>query len=104
MRFGVGFEEDFADFLIGVGGFAFRDATQDGVFGGARAVFRVLRFCGVKDFNAATEFRKVGLPCQQSERSAPVGAFFYFGAADGAVGGNVKPDVGAVHNKEFLFR
>ena len=42
MRIGVGFEEDFADILIGIGGFAFGHAAQDGVFGAAGAIFGVL--------------------------------------------------------------
>src|SRR5580700_6172898 len=111
MGLGIGFQEDFADFLVG-GGFAFRDAAEDGIFGGGRAIFGVCWTCGsvsggfggVHDFDFAAEFREVGLPCQQRERSAPVGAFFYFGAADGAVGGDVEPDVGAVHDEEFRFR
>ena len=48
MGVGVGFEENFADILIGVGGFAFGDAAQDGVFGAAGAIFEVLGIgCGV---------------------------------------------------------
>ena len=104
---GVGFEQDFADFLVGVGGFAFGDAAQDGVFGTARAIFGIFcsggRFGRAEDFDAAAKFRKIGLPRQQRERRAPVGAFFYFSAADGAVGGNVEPNVGAVHNEKFLL-
>ena len=67
MRFGVGFKQDFADFLVGVGGFALGDAAQDGIFGAAGAIlgfyFSAGSFGGIEDFDAAAEFREIGLPC-----------------------------------------
>src|SRR5277367_4114365 len=100
---GIGFEQDLANFLIGVSGFAFGNAAEDIVTWARRMVFGILVFGGVHNFDGAAELREIGLPCQQGERGSPVRAFFYFGAADGAIGGDVEPDVGAVHDEKFLL-
>src|ERR1700683_2440333 len=59
--FGVGFEEDFADFLIGVGGFSFGCAAENIVSGAGWVVFGIIVFGGVHDFDAAAEFGEIGL-------------------------------------------
>ena len=69
---GISFEQDFANFLIGVRGFSFGNAAEDVVIRTRRMVFGILVFGGVHNFDGAAELREIGLPCQQGERGAPV--------------------------------
>ncbi len=59
---------------------------------------------GSDDFDAAAQAREIGLPYQQGNGRPPIGAFFHLRAAHGAIGGNVKPDIGAINEEELLFR
>ena len=60
---GIGFQQDFADFLIGVVGFAFGNATQDVVVRAAGVVSRIFVFGRVDELDGAAEICEIGLPC-----------------------------------------
>ena len=86
-----------------VDGFAFRafarNATQSGGRRPAVGRWGRSRRAGWKRvglFDATAQFGEIGFPGKERERGAPVGALRQLGAADGVVGGNVEPDVGAV--------
>lgn len=51
--------------------------------------------------NLAAETIQVNFAGEQGERRAPIVAFFQFGAAGGAIGWYVEPDIYSVHEEKF---
>jgi len=70
-------------------------AAQDGIAGGGGDIGGKL--------DAGAEAREFGLTGEKDEGRAPVVALLDRDASDGAVGGDVKPDVLPIHEEEFLF-
>ena len=62
VSFRIGFEQDFADFLIGVGGLALGYAAHNVVVRVGCAVFGIFSFGGVHEFDRVAEFCQIGLP------------------------------------------